>query len=378
MTIKNNRYTFLAAACLIGSGLLYSCSSSKGKGEEKAAEKPAVEILSLQTGKLSSSIRIPGELLSYRDVDLYAKISSFAKQLYVDVGSEVQEGQMLALMDAPEIVSQLAVAESRLNSQQAIYKASKATYDRLLETSKTPGTVSQNDLDLALSKMNSDYAQLQAAEAAHKEVTVLQNYLEIRAPFSGIISARNVTLGAYVGPSGKGSEYPMFTLNEQKKLRLVVYVPEAYTSYLHQGDDIKFTVKAYPNDKFTANVKRMAGAMDKRLRSQRIEMDVVNDNKKLLPNMLAEVILNFSAAENTLVVPKTAVVNSPERVFVIRIVDHKAEWVNVKAGREAKGEIEIFGDLKPGDQVVAVASEELRDGTEVPQTKPFEKKADKE
>ncbi len=98
----------------------------------------------------------------------------------------------------------------------AIYRASKANYVRLLQTSKTPGTISQNDLDQALGKSNSDSAQLEAAMSAQKEIAVMQSYLEIRAPFDGIISARNINAGAYVGPSGKGSEFPMFTLNEQK------------------------------------------------------------------------------------------------------------------------------------------------------------------
>lgn len=352
-------------AAIIPSLLLMRCHSEKEEAEEKKEEAPQVEVFALQKGTISSSIKIPGELVSYRDVDLYAKVSSFAKQLYADVGSEVTEGQLLALMEAPEITSQLVAAESRLQSQEALYKASKANYDRLAATSKTPGTISQNDLDQAQAKMNSDFAQLEAAKASQKEISSMRSYLEIRAPFNGIISARNVSLGAYVGPSGKGSELPMFTLNEQKRLRLVVYVPEAYSSYLHANDEILFSVKAFPNEKFKAQVKRLAGAMDKKLRAQRIEMDVSNDNKRLLPGMIAEVKISFSSGKDGWVVPKTAIVNSPEKIFMIRIRDRKVEWVEVSKGLEANQQVEVFGPLQEGDQLVTRANEEIRDGNEV-------------
>ena len=345
--------------------LFVACGSASEKKEESKTEVSGIPVFALTTEKISSSLKVPGELVSFRDVDLYAKVSGFAKELYADVGSEVKEGQLLALMDAPEIISQLASARSRVEAQTATYAASKANYDRLLETSKTPGTISQNDLEQALAKSTSDFAQLESAKSIQREIAAMQNYLEIRAPFSGIISARNVSVGAYVGPSGKGSEFPMFTLNEQKKLRLVVYIPESYTSYLHQDDEISFTVKAYPQEKLKAKIKRLAGALDKRLRSQRVEMDVVNENKKLLPGMIAEVEFSMSSDANSFVVPSSAFVNSPEKVFVIRVTNNKAEWVEVKKGMESKGKVEIFGPLTVGDQLVTTASEEVREGAEV-------------
>jgi RND family efflux transporter MFP subunit len=363
------KYFLTAGMAITVFFFLFSCKNSQEAKEQRETAQPAIEVFALQTGRISSALRIPGELFSFRDVDLYAKVSSFCKQLYVDVGTEVKEGQLLALMEAPEIVSQLASARARVEALTATYKASKANYDRLLETSKTPGTISQNDLDQALGKSNSDYSQLQAAQSSEKEISVMQSYLEIRAPFDGIISARNVSLGAYVGPSGKGSEFPMFTLNEQKRLRLVVYIPEAYTSYLHQDDEIHFGVKAYLNQKFSGKVKRLAGALDKRLRSERIEMDVINEDKKLLPGMIAEVEFSLATSPNTFVVPSSALVNATERVFVIRVTNKKTEWVDVKKGMEINGQVEIFGTLNLGDQLVTAASEEVRNGAAVTEVK---------
>jgi membrane fusion protein (multidrug efflux system) len=349
-----------------------SCHTSTSESKNKTSTESsaaATEVFALQKGMLTSSLQIPGELIAFQQVDIYAKENSFVKKMYVDVGSEVTTGQLLATMEAPELNSQLSAASSKLKAQEALYIASKANYDRLLETSKTPGTIAPNDLDLALAKMNSDRAQLDAAKAAYAEVANTKDYLEIRAPFNGVISARNVNAGAYVGPSGKGSEFPLFTLQEQKKLRLVVSIPEAYTSYLHENDTISFTVIAFPNQQFTAHVKRLAGALDERLRSQRTEMDVMNDDKKLLPGMVADVHIPLAAKDSTFIVPKSAIVNSTERVFVIKISNNKVQWMDVKKGREANGKVEIFGDLSSGDSLVKTASEEIRDGSTISEVK---------
>jgi RND family efflux transporter MFP subunit len=361
---------------LLAVSLFSACSSSEGEDKEKkkehsgkdstvaAATAPA-ETIALQKGRLSTTLYMPGELIAYQQVDLYAKENSFVKKLYADVGSEVREGQLLVTMEAPELASQLASAQSRVKSQEAIYIASKSNYDRLVETSKTPGTISQNDIDQADARRKSDFAQWDAAKSAYSEIAETLKYLEIRAPFSGVISARNVNPGAYVGPSGKGSELPLFTLQEQRHLRLVISVPEAYTGYLSNRDEVKFSVKSRPGEFFHAKVKRLAGALDSRLRAERIEMDVFNDDKKLLPGMVAEVNVPLPARDSTFLVPTTAVVNSTERVFVIKVADHKAQWVDVKTGRSENGRTEIYGNLNEGDQVIKSASEERRDGSPV-------------
>ncbi|WP_080058254.1 efflux RND transporter periplasmic adaptor subunit [Spirosoma aerolatum] len=360
----------LASGLLLVS-LFTQCHSSENKAEKEEAEADSVtapaptEVFSLTKGKLASSLNIPGELIAYRDVDIYAKVSGFIKTLNADVGSEVREGQLLAQAEAPELSAQLASADSKLKAQEALSIASKANYERVLEASKFSGAVSKNDVDQALAKRNADLAQLEAAKSAYREVATLKNYLAIRAPFDGIISARNASTGAYIGPAGKGSEFPLFVLTEQKRLRLVVAVPEAYTGYVHAGSEVSFTVKTFPNRTFTGKIKRLSGALDKRLRSERVEVDVINNDKKLLPGMVAEVTLPLPTQSNTFIVPKAALVNSTTGVFVIRVKEGKSEWVPVKKGLEADNKIEIFGDLNEGDQLVTTASEEIRDGAPV-------------
>lgn len=364
--MRDMKNSIIIPLTLLVSGLLLqSCSNKQSKAEVPAETAPAAETFLLQKDKFSTSLQLPGELTAFQQVDLYAKVSGFVKSLNVDIGTEVSAGQLLLTLEAPELTSQLAAAESRLRSVEASYTASLAAFNRIVEAAKTPGTVSQNDIDQATARKNSDHANLEAARASFKEVAVMKSYLEIRAPFSGMITARNVNLGAYVGPSGKGSELPVLTLQEQKKLRLAVSVPEEYTGYIKAGDEIKFRVKSLPAQNFTAAVKRMAGALDLRLRSERIEMDVLNPGKALLPGMVAEVNIPLTAKDSSFVVPKTALVNSNEGVYVIGVVDGKTQRVTVKKGRSINDQVEVFGELQRNQHLLVKANEEIKDGTEV-------------
>ncbi|WP_208644818.1 efflux RND transporter periplasmic adaptor subunit [Mucilaginibacter kameinonensis] len=368
--LKNKSILLLAVLAMAVSSLSACHSDDNEKKEQQeeeqqqaAVETPTVQLVPVTKGRLSSVITIPGELIPYQQVDLYAKTNSYVKKLLVDIGSEVKQGQLLAVLEAPEINSQLASAQSRIKQYEAVYFASKATYDRLVSTSKTPGTVSQNDLEQAEAKKNADQANVDAAKSGLKEVSANLAYLEIRAPFDGVITSRNVNLGAYVGPGGKTTD-PLFTVQDQNRMRLVVSVPEIYTGALSNKSEVNFTVRALPSEKFTAQVKRIAGALDEKLRAERLEMDVYNKNKKLIPHMFAEVSVPLPAGDSTYVVPKSAVATSTEKVFVIKVVDHKAVWVDVKKGLTNGDSVEIFGgDLKADDKLVKSASDEIRNGS---------------
>jgi len=247
------------------------CNHSPARDESKSATKPveaAPEKITLRKDTLEARFTIPGELIAFQQVDLYAKVTGFVRELKVDIGSKVKEQQVLMTLDAPELTAQLSAAQSRLKSQEALYTASLANYNRLIETSKTPGTISPNDLEQAEAKRNADLANLEAARASFREVNDMKNYLVIRAPFDGTITARNINVGAYVGPSGKGSEFPALTLQQQARLRLVISVPEGYSGYLKQGDEVSFKVRSMPSENFKAKLTRLSGALDARLRSQ--------------------------------------------------------------------------------------------------------------
>lgn len=358
---------------LLGGAGCHGGGDGKKHGDEAAKKDvPVTEVFALGEGALESSLRVPGELIAFERVDMYAKVSSFVEKLYVDVGSEVKQGQLLARLEAPEVLSQLAEGTTRIEAQKAVYVAAKATYDRLLETSKTPGTVSKNDIEQAEARVLSEEARLKGATAAQEALAALRAYLDVRAPFSGVVSARNVSVGAFVGPSGRGSDLPLFTVQQQRLLRLAVSVPEAQVGYIEPGTAVEFTVKARPGKKFTAKVARMAGALDSRLRAERIEMNVENEQLQLLPGMVAEVSVPLASKETRFVIPKTALVNSTTGTFVVRIKDQHAEWQEVQPGRTVGNSVEIYGSLAAGDLLARTATEELRNGSSLPATKVVE------
>ncbi|NIG52244.1 efflux RND transporter periplasmic adaptor subunit [Chitinophaga sp. Cy-1792] len=368
MTIKNYSPTrlILAAAALLPLGLMFSaCNSSKAADDESAENSGtvAVKVITLQKTQLGSKLKLPGEVKPYQFADLYAKVNSYVKIVNVDMGSQVTAGQVLATLEAPEMNTQLMEAQSRLHTREAMFRASSSTYNRLLKTSRVPGTISPNDLEMALEKMSADSAELLSARSSYQEVQQMLGYLVIRAPFSGIITQRNIHPGTYVGPAGKGSDKPLFRLEEQRKLRLAIAVPEVYTDDVRHATDVKFTVRSMPGDTFTAKVNRIAGSLDVRLRSEQLEMDINNTDGKLLPGMYAEVNVPLPGKKDVYVVPKGAIVVNSEKVFVIKSVNGKAVWVPVERGNESNGMVEIFGGLSDNDMIVQNATDEIKEGT---------------
>jgi len=385
--LKSNITAALSVLSITAVLSLSAChSDEKEKAEKERAQQeqadievPPVETVELQKSKLVSTLNVPGELMPYQQVSLFAKINSYVKKYLVDVGSEVKKGQLMIILEAPEMNSQLASARARVKQQEAIYLASKANYDRLFNTAKTPGTIAQNDIDQADARRKADYANVDAAKAAYQEVSSNLQYLQIHAPFDGVVSERNASMGAYVGPGGGGAQLPLFVVQQQKKLRLVISVPEISTGSLSNKSEVGFTVRALPNQEFTAKITRSAGSLDAKLRSERLEMDVENPKKLLLPGMYAEVKVPLKSHDSTFVVPKTALVQSTEKVFVVRIdKNHRAQWVDVQKGIQNKDGVEVYSkDLHIGDKLVKTATDEIRDGQPVkdqPAKKEEEKK----
>src|ERR1700750_28394 len=359
------KYLISLAAPIILWILASSCGSNADAAVKPVPEQITVQTFSLSKGQLTTHMTIPGELRPFQSVDLYAKVNSFVKKLYVDVGSVVKKDQLLVMLEAPEMLDAANTAAQLVETNKAYYTASKATYERMYQTSKIPGTISPNDLEVAYAKMNSDSSNLMAARSSYNESNNLNRYLEVRAPFDGVISASNLYPGAYAGPAGAGSVIPLLTLQEQAKLRLVIAVPEAATDYFKLGDTVHFSVKTLPGKDFTAIVSRVAGALDLQLRTEQLQMDVANKDKILLPGMFAQVSLTMTNTDEVFVVPESAVTENTKQVFVIRVTNGKTEWIPVKRGRESDGQVEIFGPLQIGDQLVNTATDELRNGVQV-------------
>src|SRR6476660_9891045 len=242
-------------------------SNTTAEAPEKAAPAgpQTVEVVKVVEQPLNVTLSLPGELTPYQTVALYSRVTGFVKTIAVDRGSRVRAGEQLALLEAPELGAQKAEAQSKLQSAEAQVaavrakaEASASTYEKVKAASATPGVVAGNDVVLAQKTMEADQSQISAAtqnvEAARqalRSVSDMEGYLRITAPFSGVVTERNVHPGALVGPTGgPGTAMPIVRIVESHRLRLVIPVPEAYTAGMANGTSLTFTVAAYPGQTF--------------------------------------------------------------------------------------------------------------------------------
>jgi len=342
------------------------------------SEAVSTELTAVESQPLEKTVRFPGELKAYQVVELYAKVTGFLDSVAVDRGSRVKAGDLLAEMTAPEIHAQRAEAEARIPAleaqraeAEADLAAAQSTLDRLREAAKTPGVVAGNDVILAgasveagRSRVKALNKSIEAAEASVRSVAEMEKYLRIEAPFAGVITERYAHRGSLAGPAG-GSNQPLLRLEQDNRLRLVAPVPEAYIESVRMGLRVNFTVPAHPGSTYSGVVARPAHAVDPSTRTMPVELDVNNASRALAPGMYAELSWPVSRKGESLFVPPSAIKTTSERVFVIRVTNGNAEWIDVRRGMTITDKVEVFGDLSPGDTIVLRATDEIRPGTRV-------------
>ncbi|UJR86849.1 efflux RND transporter periplasmic adaptor subunit [Sandaracinus amylolyticus] len=329
--------------------LLTGCGADETPApQEPASAPPSVEVVRVRHEMLDTTIALPGELEAFERVDLHARAEGFVDLIEVDRGSRVREGEIVVRLAAPELRARRAGAEARLRGQQA-------TADRLRAAARTPGAVAGHDVELAA-------ASEAATSAEARSLSALESYLVVRAPFDGIVTERWVHPGALVGPSG---DRPLLRVEDVARLRLVVAVPEYATSHVEEGSELAFRVRAHPGRAFTGRIARSAHAVDPATRTMPIELDVENTSGALAPGMYAEVEWRVSRDEPSLLVPGRAVVQSTSAIFVIAVRDGATRRVTVERGLPRGELIEVFGELRSDDVVVARGREDLADGAAV-------------
>ena len=380
--LRSCGFSILLGACLISAG----CSQDRGGGAltvGQAATAPStreVEVTRVVAQKLDTTIKLPAQLSAYEVVDIYPKVTGFVKWIKVDRGSRVKGGQQIAQLEAPELLAQRAQAqamfqsaESQLTAAQAKMAADQATYRRMSAAAKTPGVVALNDLEVAQKAAEADEANVialqksaKAAQDALRAVSQLEAYLSIMVPFDGQVTTRYIHPGALVGPgSGPGATTPIAQVQTLTRHRLVVPVPEYDVAGVPAGTEVSFTVPSFPGRTFHAPIARISGAVDVKTRTMPVELDVRDAKAELSPGAFCEVAWPLRRAYLTLFVPASAVGSDLERTFVIRVRDNRAEWVDVKTGATSANLIEVFGDLREGNQVALRGTDELRPGTQV-------------
>lgn len=336
------------------------------------------ELVQVEARQLSTKTVLPGELRPYQHVDVHAKVAGFVEAIHVDRGSFVKQGALLAKMSAPEFEARRLEAEARVAAAdaertevRAKLASAESTHVRLLKAAETVGAVAENDVVLAEKEVQAVKARADSIErtvAAQKAVVrsieEIQAYLTVTAPFAGVITERQAHPGALAGPNGDAS-MPLLTLAQISRLRLVAAVPEAYRQSVALGRKLEFSVSAFPGRSFTGTVARPAFAVDPETRTMPVELDVENSSNELTPGMYAELQWVISRSGSTMFVPRTAIKATTERIFVIRVTNGIAEWVDVRRGVEDGDAAEVFGDLDAGDLIVLRATDEIRPGTRV-------------
>jgi RND family efflux transporter MFP subunit len=341
---------------------VYSCSSNNAapnKPLEQKAAAPKYTLATVEKGGVASTIKLPAQLAAFQEVSIFPKVNGYVKSVQVDIGSRVAKGTLLMVLEAPELVQAALQAREKYARTKADFAIDKERYQRLLEAAKTAGAISPLDLSSIKAKMEADSAVSNAEKANWQMQQTMLDYLKVVAPFSGVITERNVHPGALVSASAK--DKPMLELKQTDHLRLQVDIPEALAGNLKNKDTVSFYVSALQGKKLTGNINRSSMNVNAQYRSERMEVDVMNKDGMLAPGMFADVLLYSKGNIEALFVPKSAVVTSTERKYVLVMNGDKITKVDVSTGNATTGKIEVYGNLKAGDKVIAVANDEIKE-----------------
>lgn len=325
---------------------------------------------------VSRTIELPGEFQPFLSVALHAKLQGYVERVLVDRGSNVKRGQLLADLSAPEMKARIAEAESKVQAAESDRAQARAqlagvesTHERLKKAAETPGAIAGNELiqseklvEAAQALVHSRQQAGRAAEAFLRAQKDLEAYLKITAPFDGVVTERLVHPGALVGP---GADSVLLIIQQVSRLRLIVAVPEENIGGIVAGAKVPFRVPAFPERAFSGTVARVSHTVDPKTRTMAVELDIANRDGSLSPGMYPTLKWPVRRSHPALYVPKTSVVTTTERTFVIRNRNGNAEWVDVKKGAAADDLIEVMGGLQPGDMVVRRATDELREGAPI-------------
>lgn len=341
-----------------------SCNEKPQKTslQNEEARADSVKSFIVKKDSVQKTISLPGDLFPDENIQIRAKVQGYIKKLNVDIGSHVRKGQVLALIDAPEINTRVKELNEKVTAAKARFLSSKDYYDRIYTASQTDGVVAGNELEQRKNQMAADSSEYKAATFASSSYKQIGDYLAIIAPASGIITKRNIDVGSFVGSA---NEKPLFELDNNSTLRLRVAIPEIYTGATLLNNTGELTTRSLPDKRFKTQLARKAGSIDNETRSEIWEFEVPNSNHQLLSGSYADVKLHFIRPQKSFAVPTSVVVTTLERKFVIKVADGNTKWVDVRTGFNLGDNQEIFGDLNEGDTLILKSSEELKEGKNV-------------
>jgi len=338
------------------------CSENKA-GENKQVEKKEVHteyvLATVEKAGVATSIQLPAQLAAYQEVSIFPKVNGYVKTVQADIGSIVAKGKLLMVLEAPELLQAALQAKERYARNKANFSIDKEQYQRFREAAATAGAVSPLDLSTIRAKMEADSALCNAEKLNWQMQETMLGYLQVTAPFNGVITERNVHPGALVSAALK--DKPMLELKQIDRLRLQADIPEYIAASIKNNDTVSFYVNALPGKKMKGIISRQSMNLNTQYRSERMEIDVDNKSNVLSPGMYASVILFSKGNVNAMSVPKSAVVISTERKYVLLVAaNNSISKVDVSTGNETADRVEVFGALQTGDKVIVNATDEIK------------------
>jgi len=335
---------------------------------------PPVSLIEPKLGSSAGEILLPGNIQAYTQAPIYARTTGYVKAWYHDIGSHVRKGDLLAVIETPELDQQLAQSRSELASAQsnaALARVTANRYEGLLKQN----AVSQQDTDNATAQLQARNAEVTSAEANVKRLQELVSFERVLAPFDGVVTARNLDVGQLVTSTGStatqgagivtGSK-PMFEVSALQKLRVYVSVPQVYAPDAKPGATAVLTLPQYPGKSFKGKLVRTSDAVDPATRTLLAEIEVENRTGELLPGSYTQVHLNVSTKAPALVIPVSAAILQPDGLYVAVVdANKRAHMVRVLPGRDTGATIEVLSGLEPGQKIVANPPDSLTDGEQV-------------
>ena len=308
---------------------------------------------------------LPGTMEAFVESPIYARTNGYLKKWYHDIGSRVEKGDLLADIDTPEVDQQLSQARADLATAQANAHLSEITSSRYAELLKTDG-VSKQEVDNAAGDLAAKRAIVQSADANVHRLEEMKSFQHIYAPFSGVITRRNVDIGTLINAGNTGSAEQLFFLAQTSPLRVYVRVPEIYANTIHAGLGAYLEVTQYPGRKIEGKVARTAEAIDLTTRTLNTEVDVPNRDGSLLPGGYAQVHLEVKVTGSRLQVPVNALLFRSEGLSAVVVdANHKIHLRRITVGRDYGTALEVLQGLDKNDWIVLNPADSLEEGQEV-------------
>jgi len=324
---------------------------------------PAVNVVVAKRAPASTELQLPASLQALEEAPVYARTNGYLSQLLADLGDHVKTGQPLAIIDAPELDQELNQTRAALEQARANLELARSSATRWQDLGQK-NAVAQQEVDEKRSALASREADEHAAEANVSRLEQLKQYQTISAPFDGVISARNIDIGALVTAGGGGRE--LFRITKNDTLRVYVNIPQTNIRSIHPGLPAEVLINEYPGRVFNGTVIRVAGALDPASRTLLTEVQLPNEKGELLAGMFGQVRFHLSQAEPPLLIPSNAVITRSDGTSVATVAaDHTLHFQKIKPGRDFGLQIEILDGLQEDTQLVSNPSDALTEGLTV-------------